>query len=114
MPLPEFTRKLIEVKLFKYCLNRIPEEARHNVKLNFKINENEVTLILTRPYFRNPSKWAERSVAQIRFDNNIKRWQLFFIDKKNSWRPYDLIQPSADFDDLLKELDRDPTGVFWG
>jgi hypothetical protein len=114
MPLPEFTKKLIDVKLSKYCLNRIPEHARHNVRLIFNINENMVTLILARPYFRNPSKWAERSVAQIRFDNDINTWQLYFIDRNNNWRPYDLIQPSTDFDDLLKELDRDPTGVFWG
>jgi hypothetical protein len=114
MPLPEFTRKLIEVKLSQYCLNHIPEHARHNVRLVFNISENIVTLILARPYFRNPSKWAERSVAQIRFDSDMKTWQLYFIDRKNNWRPYDLIQPRADFDDLLKELDRDPTGVFWG
>lgn len=30
------------------------------------------------------------------------------------WHLYDLIQPSTDFDDLLKELDRDPPSIFWG
>ncbi|MBI4765502.1 MAG: DUF3024 domain-containing protein [Deltaproteobacteria bacterium] len=114
MPLPEFTRKLIEGKLSKYCTSRIPEHARHNMRLIFNINENIVTLILSRPYFKDPSKWAERSVAQVRFDNDHKKWQLYFIDKKDRWHPHDLIQPSADFDDLLKELDHDPTGLFWG
>ena len=115
MPLSEFTRKLIEVKLSKYCINRIREDARDNLRLIFKINEDLVTLILTRPYFKKDrSQWAERSVAQIRFDNENKKWLLYFIDKNNSWRLYDLIQPIDDFDDLLKELDRDPTGLFWG
>ncbi len=114
MALPEFTKKLVEEKLIKYCNSRIPENVRHNVRLIFKFHENIVTLILTRPYFRKSSKWAERSVAQFRFDNESKKWQLFFIDKNNRWHPYDLIQPSIDFDDLLKELDRDPRGIFWG
>jgi hypothetical protein len=115
MPLPEFTRKLIEGKLSKYCTSRIPEHARDNLRLIFKINEDIVTLILTRPYFKkDPSKWAERSVAQVRFDNDNNKWQLYFIDKNDRWHPYDVIQPSTDFDVLLKELDRDPTGIFWG
>jgi hypothetical protein len=114
MPLPEFTKKLIEVKLSKYCINRIPENDRDKVRLIFNINDDIVTLTLSRPYFRDPSKWAERSVAQIRFDNDNKQWLLYFIGRNNSWHLYDLIEPSTNFDDLLKELDRDPTGIFWG
>ena len=114
MPLPEFTKKLIEVRLSKYCTNRISEDGRDNLRLIFNINENIVTLILTRPYFKDRSKWAERSVAQIRFDNENKKWMLYFIDRNEGWHPYDLIEPSSDFEDLLKELDCDPTGIFWG
>jgi hypothetical protein len=114
MSLSEFTRKLIEVKLSKYCIDCIHEDARDNLRLIFNIKEDIVTLTLSRPYFRDPSKWAERSVAQIRFDNGNKQWLLYFIGRNNSWHLYDLIEPSTNFDDLLKELDRDPTGIFWG
>jgi hypothetical protein len=114
MPLPEFTRKLIEVKLSRYCKNRVPENAGHNVRLTFKINEDAVTLILSRPYFKDPAKWAERSIAQIRFDNDNRQWLLYFIDKNDNWHLYDFNQPITDFDDLLRELDRAPIGIFWG
>lgn len=33
MPLPEFTKKLIEEKLSKYCINRIPQHARGKVNM---------------------------------------------------------------------------------
>ena len=114
MPLPEFTRKLIEAKLSKYCIKRIPEQVRDKIKLIFNINGNNVTLIETRPYYRDPSVWTENPVAQFRFDDSKKIWLLYSSDRNNRWRLYDLIKPSADFDDLLKELDRDPTGIFWG
>lgn len=114
MPLPEFTKKLIEVKLSKYCINRIPEHARDKVRLIFNINDDIVTLILSRPYFKDPSKWAERSVAQIRLDNANKKWLLYFIDRNDKWHLYDLIQPITDLDKLLRELDRDPPGIFGG
>ncbi len=114
MSLTEFTKKLIKEKLSQYCINRIPEHARDMGELIFKIDGNKVTLIETRPYFQDPSIWTQNRVAQFRFDNDKKQWQLYSIDKDNRWQLYDLIQASIDFDDLLKELDRDPTGIFWG
>jgi hypothetical protein len=112
MPLPEFTKKLIETKLAEYCDRKIPIHVRDQVKLIYKIIGNKVTLIETRPYHLNPSIWTEIPIAQFRFDNN-KQW-LLYVSRNDRWHLYDLIPPSTDFDDLLKELDRDPTGIFWG
>lgn len=114
MPLPEFTKKLIEAKLSAYCLNRIPDHARDKIKLIFNINGNKVTLTETRPYYRDPSIWTENPVAQFRFDNVSKKWALYHIDRNDQWHPYDLTRPNSDIDDLLGELDRDLTGIFWG
>jgi hypothetical protein len=93
MPLPEFTRKLIEGKLSQYCKKRFPQDTSHNLRLVYKIEGNNATLILSRPYFRNPAKWAERAVAQMRFDNDLKKWQLYFMDRNNQWRPYPFFPP---------------------
>ena len=114
MSLPEFTRKLIEGKLTKYCKGRFPEDNSHNLRLTYRIDENSVTILLSRPYFRKPAKWAERAVAQMRFDHDHKEWQLYFMDRNNHWRPYPFTQPNSDFDDLLQELNRDPMVLFWG
>jgi hypothetical protein len=43
-----------------------------------------------------------------------KQWTLYCMDRNSRWHLYDLIEPSADFDDMLIALDRDPTGIFWG
>ena len=114
MPFSEFTINLIETKLTEYCERRIPIDIRDQVNLTFKIIRDKVTLIETRPYFRNPSIWTENPVAQFRFDNETKKWTLYCMDRNSRWHLYDLIKPSADFDDMLKALDDDRTGIFWG
>ena len=114
MPLPEFTKKLIETKLAEYCTNRIPEHAREQIKLIFNIRGNKVTLIETRPYYKDPSIRTENPIAQLRFDNAVKKWSLYYMDRNDRWHLYDLVKPSTDYNDLLKALDRDPTGRFWG
>jgi len=114
MPLPEFTRKLVETRLSIYCENRIPVTVRNKVRLAFKIRGNNVTLYETRPYFMDPSVWTESPIAQFRFDDETKRWNLYCCDRNSKWYLYSEIDSSANFDDLLKEVDRDPTGIFWG
>jgi ribosomal protein S17 len=114
MPLSEFTKKLIETKLTKYCNQKIPIHARDQIKLIYKIIGNKVTVFETRPYSMNPSVWTETPLAQFRFDHETKKWVLYWMDRNSRWHLYDLVKPSADFEDMLKELDRDPTGTFWG
>ncbi|MDO8686000.1 MAG: DUF3024 domain-containing protein [Clostridiales bacterium] len=114
MLLSEFTKKLVETKLKEYCERRIPIDIRDQVKLIFKVMRDKVTLIETRPYFRDPSIWTETPIAQFRFDNKTDKWKLYCMDGNSRWHLYDLIKPSVDFDDMLKALDNDRTGIFWG
>lgn len=114
MPLSEFTIKLIETKLTAYCERRIPVDIRDQVKLIFKISRDNVTLIETRPYYNDPSFWTETPVAQFRLNSKTQKWTLHCMDRFSKWHLYDLIEPSADFDAILKALDEDKTGIFWG
>jgi hypothetical protein len=114
MPLPEFTKKLIETKLAEYCDRKIPIHVRDQVKLIHKSTGNKVTLIETRPFYCDPSIWTETPIAQFRFDLKTKKWALYSLDRNSKWHLYDLIKQSADFEDMLKALDNDKTGIFWG
>ena len=114
MPLSEFTKKLIETRLAEYCDRKIPIHVRDRVKLIYRIIGTKVTLIETRPYHMNPSVWTETPIAQFRFDNATKKWSLYSLDRNSKWHLYDLIKPSADFEDMLKALDNDKTGIFLG
>jgi len=62
----------------------------------------------------NPSIWTETPIAQFRFDRETKKWALYWMDRNSRWHLYDLIKTGADFDDMLKALDDDKTGIFWG
>ena len=114
MPLPEFTRKLAETRLTEYCDRKIPIDVRDQVKLTYKIAGYKVNLVEMRPYHRDPSVWTETPIAQFRLDRDTNEWSLYWMDRNSRWRMYDLIKPSADFDDMLKALDHDETGIFWG
>lgn len=43
-----------------------------------------------------------------------KSWTLYWRDRNLRFHLYDLLAPSNRVGDLLNEIDRDPTCIFWG
>ncbi|MEO7017756.1 MAG: DUF3024 domain-containing protein [Leifsonia sp.] len=41
-------------------------------------------------------------------------WSLFWRDRNLRFHNYELMVPTARIEDVLVEVDRDPTAIFWG
>jgi hypothetical protein len=114
MALPELTRRLVEQKLGAFCERRVPPHVRGEIRLSFAFRGNTVTLIEERQRMLDPSQWSRIAIAQLRFDPESGQWRQHFADRNNRWHPYSDREPSANIEDLIAEIDRDPTGIFWG
>ena len=53
-------------------------------------------------------------IARLRYIKANKTWTLYWRDRNLRFHTYDRIEPSTRITDLLAEIDRDPTGIFWG
>ncbi len=113
MALSEFTAKMVEKKLGRFCRDKIPEMYHHQVRLGFKIEGDIVTLYEERSMYCDPLTWINMAVAQFRYDEALNRWTLYYADSDFQWHLY-YLKPKADFEILLREIDEDPIGVFWG
>ena len=114
MALSELTRKQVEGILSKYCRERLSAYLHDNLRLGFKFRGDSVTLYEERPAFGKPELRVETMVAQFRFKPQTKEWTLYWADRNSKWHEYDLIEPSRNFETLLKEVHEDSTGIFWG
>ena len=115
MALPVLTQHIARTKLYAYCERKIPEKVRDQVRLELEFADNHITLIETRPHFRDPSQWTTLPVARFRYNAGAGTWALLspVFNNKEAWRLYP-IQPSRDLDKLIAALDADANGVFWG
>ena len=43
-----------------------------------------------------------------------REWTLFWRDRNHRWHRYKYTAPTTEIARLLEEIDRDPTGIFWG
>ena len=114
MALPALTRTQIETKLKKYCETRIPAHAKSSVRLTFTVRGNSVTLTEERPLFTDPSEWVGIPVAQFRFNPKTSKWTLYCAYRGSRWHEYTESNPDEKFETLLREVDDDETGIFWG
>ncbi len=107
-------RRAIEGVLQLYCERRVPPKVRDRVRVSFRVKGETVTLFESRPSFAKPADWVEIAVAQFRRDETTGNWSLYCADRNSRWHVYLGVRPKKTLQPLLAEVDRDPTGIFWG
>ena len=115
MPLPTLVKTLSEKKVGDFCKKRVPAHALDKVNLSYKIRGNSVTIFENRAPWRPELKeWTSRQVAQIRYDDKTGNWTLYCSDRNDKWHEYMDSDSTKNIDKILREIDEDPTGIFWG
>jgi len=116
MTLSPSERLDVEFLLQDYCERRVPEHLQDQISIAFKIRGDAVTILERRPPLRvtGRKEWTEIAVAQFRRDSKAGQWRLFCADRNSRWHAYLGVAPAKTLSTLLAEVDRDPTGIFWG
>lgn len=115
MSLPDLVRALIEKKVGEYCKEKVPPHVLDKLNISYNIRGDSVTIFENRaPWSPDIKEWASMPVAQIRYDNKTGAWTLYCSDRNDKWHKYPGIEPTRNIDELLSEIDKDPTGIFWG
>jgi len=100
----------------RWCAARVPEHAHHQLRVECQIALRHLTITERRAPWREESgpEWTSFPIARLRYTAANKSWTLYWRDRNLRFHLYDLLEPSHQVDDLLTELDRDPTCIFWG
>jgi len=122
MPIPENLKKGVEQKLRDFFQKQLPKMNPDMVRLSYKFRGNNLTIFEERRSFYNPfdlDEWTPFPVAQMRYDPKEKNWTLYQLDRNDKWFIYVGRVHNGNIEDLLREIDEDPTeifsiGVFWG
>ena len=99
----------------RWCAARVPAHARHQVRVECHVAPRHVTIVERRAPWREDigPEWTSVPIARLRY-SAAKTWTLCWRDGNLRFYSYDQLAPSPRIDDLLAEIDRDPTGIFWG
>ena len=100
----------------RWCRDRVPERVRDEVRVEVDIADRHLTIVECRPPWRADvgAEWIRFPIARLRYVKTTGVWSLFWRDRNLRFHAYDLAAPRASIEELLAELDRDPTAIFWG
>lgn len=112
MALPE----LDVARVQRWCASRVPEHARQQVRVECQVAPRHLTIVERRVPWREDSspEWTSFPIARLRYTAADTSWTLYWRDRNLLFHRYDLLEPSNHVDDLLNEIERDPTCIFWG
>jgi hypothetical protein len=104
------------VTVRRYCVDKVPGEYRHEVRVECAVRGRSITIYECRPPWEPQlgGEWSRRPVAQLRYEPADHRWTLFCADRHGRWHNYTLIDPTCRIADLLSAIDTDRSGIFWG
>jgi hypothetical protein len=114
MAIPDKVREEASRLLAEYCTTRIPERVRDQIRLSFRFEGHVAYLTESGPSLQGRGAWTDMDIARFRYYAGRREWVLYCVDRNDKWHRYDLPRGGSSFRRLLREVDDDPTGIFWG
>ena len=94
----------------------LPEDVRDQLRYELDVTDRAATIAECRPFW-NPelsSEWTRLPVARFRFWSTRRCWSLYWADRNGKWHPYDRVDQTPHIEELIAEVEEDPTAIFWG
>ena len=100
-------------KVKRYCLAKIPERLHNEVRIATSIRGKSISIHECRPIWRGRpgSGPRRRRPAPLRGRRNL---DALLRDRNSKWFLYFDLDSHQPVDVILKEIEADPTGIFWG
>ncbi len=103
-------------RIRRWCEARVPDHVRDKLHVDYDVTDRAVTIVECRPPWQAEAEpeWTRTPVARLRYTRSRGEWSLYWADRNSSFHRYGLARPTASVQNLLAEIDRDPTCIFWG
>jgi Protein of unknown function (DUF3024) len=100
-----------------YCATKVLSEHDDKIRIEYKVRGKAITIYECRPPWREDfgPEWTSMRICTLRWDPETRLWTLYARDRNDRRLDYPFIDPAPTVKPLLRELDNDPTCIFfWG
>jgi hypothetical protein len=113
---PATLPELDTARVRAWCQQRVPERLRDQLRVECELDARNVTIYEARPPWHSDlgPNWTRSPVAQLRYTAASRAWTLYWPDRNLRWHLYPDLPAKRPVQELLDELEGDPTGIFWG
>lgn len=102
-------------RIRKWAAATFPDTPGVDLRIALEIDDRHVTVVELRPPWDNKDspEWVPEPVARLTYVTSRRAWNLSIPTWDGHYRRYRPL-PTGPLDELLAEIDEDPTFLIWG
>jgi hypothetical protein len=114
MPFSQIELKHVEKTIGKMCKRRSPAHVADKLRVSYEIKKNAVIVYEERPGWDDPQQWSRMPSAKFKYIRKDNIWKLYWMRRDLKWHAYEMPSVTKSLEALVKEVDSDPYGAFFG
>jgi hypothetical protein len=104
----------VDLSVGKLCRRRSPPHLSHKIRTTYEIKNHDVIVFEKRPHLQHPDEWSKLECAKFKYDRKNRKWRLYWMRKDLKWHLYDPETSRTDLETLVRVVDADHYGAFFG
>lgn len=96
------------------CSKRTPAHLKDRLRFEYEIEKQNVVIYEIRPVWNNPDEFTKSPMAKLTYINSQKIWKLYWKRANMKWVKYEPKESAKELRVLVKEIDNDVYGCFFG
>jgi hypothetical protein len=95
---------------------RIPQRARDQVRYELDIADRHLTVLECRPPWRSDfgPDWTRFPIVRLHYTKANRTWAIYWRDRNLKFHRFEPVAPSRHVEELVRAVDEDHSGIFWG
>lgn len=114
MAFNELELRRIKNTVGEMCHRRTPPHLRNEVELTYEVKGYDVTVYEIRSKWNNPKEKTRLEVARFKLVRSRNEWRLYWMRQDLKWHRYEVDGENTGLEDLVKVVDEDEYGAFFG
>jgi hypothetical protein len=100
----------------RWAATRVSPQLQDKARVEVDVKDRAITIFQCHPPWKPEfgPDWTRVPVARLRYTRKRNDWTLYWADRNSEFHVYRQLVPSHRIDHLIQEIDKDPTGIFWG
>jgi len=91
-----------------------PEHLRDQLRLELEVDGHRVRIWEIRPLWSDATQTVRSGVAQFTYTRSRDEWKLYWRRRDGKWHAWDQAENTGPLDRLVRVVDEDRRGGFWG
>ena len=96
------------------CSEKTPEHLKDQLRFEYEIENHNVIIYEVRPAWENPSEFTKMPMAKLTYVKSQNIWKLYWKRANEKWVIYEPNGSDRDIGTLVKKIDKDSYGCFFG